>query len=87
MMRPGRGEDMKTSGILIILAGIACTTGIIVGVGRTTGNWAAAAGGAMGLFFCFIGMGSYVYYTGRKLVHASESTPFQTFDDSSFLAH
>ena len=65
------GQCKKKTGIGMLAAGIASAGGIIAGVGGSTGNWGAAIGGASGLFFGFVGVGSYLYVTGRELVRAN----------------
>lgn len=65
------GQYKKKMGITVMAAGIACTGGIIAGVGDSTGNWEAAITGASGLLFLFLGVGGYLYFLGQRLVRAN----------------
>jgi len=62
------GEKMKKRGIAQMGAAVACTGGLIGGVGGGTGNWGAAVGGACGLFFGLGGGGMSMLKAGKRAI-------------------
>ena len=62
------GKKRKMWGIGQICAAVACTGGVIGGVGGGTGNWAAAIGGGSGLFFGLAGSGLGMIYAGNRAI-------------------
>ena len=65
------GKTRKMWGVAQICAAVACTGGVIGGVGGGTGNWAAAIGGASGLFFGLAGSGISMIYNGNRAIEYS----------------
>ena len=71
------GQKKKQTGIGMMGAAVACTGGLIGGVGGGSGNWGAAIGGASGLFFGLGGGGYAQYKQGQKAIaYADGAMPY-----------
>ena len=62
------GQKKKQTGIAMMGAAVACTGGMIGGVGGGSGNWGAAVGGASGLLFGLGGGGLAQMQQGAKAI-------------------